>query len=94
MKQEYTLTVYTESQIQLLSRIAIIFSRRKIKINCLNTSSSAINGIDRFTIKIKETEEVVIKTIKQLEKQIDVLYAFYCIGEGVLWHEMGPYLPI
>ena len=31
-KQEYTITVYTENQIGLLNRIAIIFSRRKINI--------------------------------------------------------------
>ena len=30
LKQEYTITVYTENQIGLLNRIAIIFSRRKI----------------------------------------------------------------
>ena len=28
-KQEYTITVYTENQVGLLNRIAIIFSRRK-----------------------------------------------------------------
>ena len=32
MKPEYTLTVYTENQVGLLNRIAIIFSRRKINI--------------------------------------------------------------
>ena len=31
-KQEFTITVYTENQIGLLNRIAIIFSRRKINI--------------------------------------------------------------
>ena len=29
MKQEFTITVYTENQIGLLNRIAIMFSRRK-----------------------------------------------------------------
>ena len=38
VKQEYTITVYTENQIGLLNRIAIIFSRRKINIDSLNTS--------------------------------------------------------
>ena len=32
-KQEFTITVYTENQIGLLNRIAIIFSRRKINIH-------------------------------------------------------------
>ena len=60
-KQEYTITVYTENQIGLLNRIAIIFSRRKININSLNTSPSEVPGIHRFNIVIDETEEVVKK---------------------------------
>ncbi|OYY03464.1 MAG: acetolactate synthase small subunit, partial [Sphingobacteriia bacterium 35-40-5] len=41
-KQEFTITVYTENQIGLLNRIAIIFTRRKINIHSLNTSPSEI----------------------------------------------------
>ena len=44
-KQEYTITVYTENQVGLLNRIAIIFSRRKINVESLNTSPSEIDGI-------------------------------------------------
>ena len=32
-KQEFTITVYTENQVGLINRIAILFSRRKININ-------------------------------------------------------------
>jgi acetolactate synthase-1/3 small subunit len=60
-KQEFTITVYTENQIGLLNRIAIIFSRRKINIESLNSSPSEVDGIYRFTIVISETEEVVRK---------------------------------
>jgi acetolactate synthase-1/3 small subunit len=35
-QEEFTITVYTENQIGLLNRIAIIFSRRKINIESLN----------------------------------------------------------
>jgi acetolactate synthase-1/3 small subunit len=41
----------------LLNRIAIIFVRRKINIDSMNTSPSEIEGIHRFTILIDETEE-------------------------------------
>jgi len=57
-KEEYTITVYTENQIGLLNRIAIIFSRRKINVESLNTSPSEVEGIHRFTIVIHETEEI------------------------------------
>lgn len=59
MKQEYTLTVYTENQVGLLNKIAIMFSRRKINLESLNTSPSEIDNIHRFTIVVVETEEVV-----------------------------------
>ncbi|HEV7622484.1 MAG TPA: ACT domain-containing protein, partial [Flavisolibacter sp.] len=58
MKQEFTITVYTENQIGLLNRIAIIFSRRKISIESINSSPSEADGIYRFTLVVTETEEV------------------------------------
>lgn len=90
-KQEYTITVYTENQIGLLNRIAIIFSRRKINIDSLNTSPSEIEGIHRFTIVIDETEEVVRKLCRQIEKQVEVLKAYYNTNEEIIWQEMALY---
>ena len=91
MKQEYTITVYTENHIGLLNRIAIIFSRRKINIDSLNTSPSEIEGIHRFTIVIDETEEVVHKLVRQIEKQVEVLKAYYNTPEEIVWQEMALY---
>jgi acetolactate synthase-1/3 small subunit len=91
MKQEFTVTVYTENQIGLLNRIAIIFSRRKINIDSLNTSPSEVEGIHRFTIVINETEDVVKKLARQIEKQVDVLRAFYNTDEEIVWQEMALY---
>ncbi len=90
-KQEFTLTVYTENQIGLLNRIAIIFSRRKINIESLNTSSTEVEGIHRFTIVIHETEEVVKKLSRQIEKQVEVLRAYYNNNEEIVWQEMAMY---
>lgn len=91
MKQEFTITVYTENQIGLINRIAIIFSRRKINIDSLNTSPSEIEGIHRFTILIDETEEVVRKVCMQIEKQVEVLKAYYNTNDEVIWQEMALY---
>ncbi len=90
-KQEFTITVYTENQIGLLNRIAIIFSRRKININSLNTSPSEVPGIHRFNIVIDETEEVVKKLTRQIEKQVDVLKAYYNTNDEIIWQEMALY---
>jgi len=90
-KQEFTLTVYTENQIGLLNRIAIIFSRRKINIHSLNTSPSEVPGIHRFNIVIEETEEVVKKLSRMIEKQVDVLKAYYNTNDEIIWQEMALY---
>ena len=90
-KQEYTITVYTENQIGLLNRIAIIFSRRKINVDSLNTSPTEVESVHRFTIVINETEDVVRKLCRQIEKQVDVLKAFYNTEEEIVWQEMALY---
>src|ERR1700712_2682200 len=90
-RQEYNITVYTENQIGLLNRIAIIFTRRKINIDSLNTSPSEIKGIHRFNIVIDETEDVVRKLCRQIEKQVEVLKAYYHTNADVIWQEMALY---
>lgn len=90
-KQEYTITVYTENQIGLINRIAILFSRRKINIESLNTSPSEVEGIHRFTIVINETEEVVRKLCRQLEKQVEILKAYFNTNDEIIWQELALY---
>lgn len=90
-KQEFTITVYTENQIGLLNRIAIIFSRRKINIESLNTSPSESEYIHRFDIVIHETEEVVRKLARQIEKQVEVLKVYFNTNKDIIWQEMALY---
>jgi acetolactate synthase-1/3 small subunit len=90
-RQEYNITAYTENQVGLLNRIAIIFSRRKINIESLNVSPSEIEGIHRFNIVIHETEEVVAKLAGQIEKQVEVLKVYYNTNDDVIWQEMALY---
>ncbi len=91
MKQEYTLTIYTENQVGLLNRIAIIFSRRKINIESMNTSPSEIEGIHRFNILINDTEDAVRKIVRQIEKQVDVLKAYFNTNDTIIWQELALY---
>lgn len=90
-KQEYTITVYTENQIGLLNRIAILFSRRKINIESLNTSPSEVDSVHRFTIVINETEDVVRKLCRQIEKQVEVLKAYFNTADEIVWQELALY---
>lgn len=76
-KQEFTIMAYTEDQVGLLHRITIIFTKRKINIESLTASESEMDGIYRFTIAVTETEELVAKVVKQIEKQVEVHRAAY-----------------
>ena len=91
MKKEFTITVYTENQVGLLNRIAIIFSRRKINIDSLNVSPSEVESIHRFTIVMNETEDVVRKLCFQIEKQVEVLKAYFNTNDEIIWQEMALY---
>lgn len=91
MKQEFTITVYTEDRVGVLGRLADILSRRKINIEYLNTAPSEIEGIHRFTIVILETEDATMKVVRQIEKQVDVLKAYFHTQDEIVYQEMALY---
>lgn len=91
MKQEFNITVFTENHIGLLTRITIVFTRRKVNIESLTVSESAIPGVFKFTIVIKSTQEQTIKIVNQIEKQIDVLKAFYHTNDEIIYQEIALY---
>lgn len=91
MKQEYTITIYTENQVGLLARIAMIFTRRKINIESMNSSPSEVEDIFRFTIVVHETEELLRKLVRQIEKQVEVLKAYYNTNDEIVWQELALY---
>jgi acetolactate synthase-1/3 small subunit len=91
MRQEFNISVYTENHIGLLTRITIVFTRRKVNIESLTVSESAIPGIFKFTIVIKSTREQTIKIVNQIEKQIDVLKAFYHTNDEIIYQEIALY---
>ncbi|MNJ97585.1 Acetolactate synthase small subunit [compost metagenome] len=90
-KQDFTITVYAEDRVGLLNRISIIFSKRKINIDSLNTSPSEIAGIHRFTILINESYEVVRKLARQIEKQVEVLKVYFNTDSEIIWQELALY---
>ncbi len=91
MKKEYTLTIYTENQVGLINKIAIMFSRRKINLESMNSSPSEIAGIYRFTIVVSATETVVKNLVKQLEKLVDVFKVFFNTNDEIVWQQMALY---
>jgi len=91
MKEKFTLSVFTEDNIGLLNRVTIIFTRRKINIESIAASESEINGVHRYTIVINEEEDLVKKVVLQLEKQVEILKAFYHKDDEVVYQEIALY---
>jgi acetolactate synthase-1/3 small subunit len=91
MNQEYTITVFSEHQTGLLSRVVSIFTRRHVNVESLTTSQSSVAGIHRFTIVVNVSEEMVRKLVAQLEKQVDVVKAFYYGREEIVYQEIALY---
>ena len=91
MPREYTLTVFTENQTGLLSRVVSIFTRRHVNIESLTTSKSSMPDIHRFTIVVHASEDMVRKLVAQLEKQVDVLKAFYYENDETVFQEIALY---
>jgi acetolactate synthase-1/3 small subunit len=86
-KQLYTISIYTENNIGLLNRISAIFQRRRINIESLNISVSEIEGVSRFTILVNMTEVNVKKILGQIEKQVEVIKAYYHEDDDTIFQE-------
>lgn len=87
----YTVTVYSENQVGLLNQISIIFTRRQLNIESLLVSGSAIEGVHKFTITTYSDRETMEKLVKQIEKRIDVLRAFFYTDDEIIFQEVALY---
>ena len=84
---QFTVSVYTENNIGLLNRISAIFQRRHINIESINSSASEIEGVTRWTILVNMTEEQMKKIIGQIEKQVEVIKAYYHTEDETIYQE-------
>lgn len=91
MEQEYTITAFSENSIGLLNRITIIFTRRHVNIESLTVSESSLKGVHKFTIVVNTTEEKIKKVVKQIDKVVEVLKAFYHTSDEIIQQEIALY---
>ena len=89
--KEFTITAFSENSIGLLNRITIIFTRRHLNIESLVVSESAIHGIFKFTIVVRTSQEQIEKVVKQIEKVVDVLRAYFLCEEEIIYQEIALY---
>jgi len=83
----FTISVYSENNVGLLNRISGIFLKRHINIKSLNVSESEIEHVSRFVIVVHTTENWVKRIVGQIEKQIDVIKAYYHTDEETIYQE-------
>ncbi len=86
-KEWFTISVYSENNVGLLNRISGIFLKRHINIESLNVSKSEIDHVSKFTIVTFTTEETARKIVGQIEKQIEVIRAFYHTDDETIYQE-------
>ncbi|HRZ96145.1 MAG TPA: acetolactate synthase small subunit [Paludibacter sp.] len=87
----YTITVFSENTVGLLGQITIIFTRRALNIETLSVSPSALKGIHKFTITVFTTPDVVEKVVKQIDKRVDILKAYYNTDDDLVHQEIALY---
>jgi len=90
-KIKFTISIYTENNVGLLNRISAIFLKRHINIRSITSSESEITNIYRFIIVVNVDKEKIVKLVKQIEKQIEVIAAFYHTDEETIFLETALY---
>lgn len=90
-KTLYTITIFSENTVGLLNQVTIIFTRRGLNIETLSVSPSAIEGIHKFTITAFSDKETVEKVVKQIDKRVDIVKAYYNTDEDLVYQEIALY---
>ena len=89
MKEEFTISLFTEDHIGILGQITIILTRRQINIDSFTASESAVKGVYLLTIVVKTTNEMIQKVSRQMEKLIDVLKVFVHTSDQIIYQEIA-----
>ena len=87
----FTIIIFSENTVGLLNQITIIFTRRQLNIETLSVSPSAIEGIHKFTITTYSDEETMKKVVRQIDKRVDILKAYYNTDEDLVHQEIALY---
>jgi len=87
----YTVTVFTEDQVGLMSAFSSIFTRRQASIWSISASPSAIEGIHKLTLVTCTTRRRIEAIVSQLEKKIEVIKAFYYTNDEIIYRELALY---
>lgn len=87
--KNYNITLFSENNIGILNRITIIFTRRHLNILSITASECEEPDVYRYTIVVETHLDQIKKVVGQIEKQVDVLKAFYHTDEEVVFQELA-----
>lgn len=90
-KTLYTITIFSENTVGLLSQVTSVFTRRQLNIETLSVSASALEGIHKFTVTVFCDEETVKKVVLQIDKRVDVLKSYFNTNEELIHQEIALY---
>lgn len=91
MIKEFTLTIFSENVVGIMSRVIGIMTRRKINLESISASKSSIPGIHKITVVMNQPESEVKKVVAQVDKQVDVLKSFYFENSELVHQELALY---
>nr|WP_315177240.1 hypothetical protein [uncultured Flavobacterium sp.] len=88
MKQEFTITLFSEKQEGLINKVVLILTRRKTNINSFSVFFCKTVNLYRFTITLIETEEAVQNIVYQMEKIIEVFKCYFQTEAELSTHQI------
>lgn len=90
-EQEFTLSVFTENSVGMLTRITNVFTRRHINIDSLTVSESEVKQVFKYTVVFKSSQAQIEKLIGQLERLVEVFNVFAHKNEDIIYQELALY---
>ncbi len=90
-QQLFTISIFSENTVGLLSQVSVIFTRRNINIESISASACSIPGLHKWTITAWSTREALEKLARQIEKCIDVVKVFVYDDDEIVYQEVALY---
>ena len=89
MKQEFTISIFSENHIGILNQITIILTRRQINIESITASETAVKGVHLLTLVVNTSPDMVRKISRQIEKLVEVLKVFVHTSDQIIYQEIA-----
>ena len=90
-KRLFTITVFSENTVGILSLIAVVYTRRHVNIESIGASRTSIPGVMKTTVTCYADRPIMEKIVAQIEKEIYVIKAYLYTDEDIIWQEVALY---